>query len=80
MIKANINMINNVVTLTLGSQPRQRVARLRAKKEARESCLMFPGVQENVREKALTLPRELPFWELEWTPECSKRVIARAKT
>jgi hypothetical protein len=33
-----------VAILTLGSQPRQGVARLRAKKEARESCRMLPGV------------------------------------
>jgi len=33
---------------------------------------MLPGVQENVKEWTLTLPREFPFWELEsgWTPEC----------
>jgi hypothetical protein len=42
--------------------------------EAWESCHMFPGVQESVREWAFTLPRELPPWELEsrWTPECSE--------
>jgi len=35
---------------------------------------MISGVQESVREYTLTLPRELPLWELEswWTPECSK--------
>jgi hypothetical protein len=30
-----------------GSQPRQGVTRLRAKKEARESCRMLPRVQES---------------------------------
>jgi len=35
-----------VATLALGSQPRQGVARLRAKKKAKESCRMFPRVQE----------------------------------
>jgi len=32
------------------------------------------GVQKSVREKTLTLPSELPCWELEsrWTFECSK--------
>jgi hypothetical protein len=39
-----------VVTLALGSQPRQGVARLWAKKEAWESVCIFPGVQENVKE------------------------------
>jgi len=34
----------NVATLVLSSQPRQGLARMRAKKEARESHLMFPGV------------------------------------
>jgi hypothetical protein len=30
------------------------------------------GVKESVREWTLTLPKELPFWELEswWTPKC----------
>jgi hypothetical protein len=39
-----------VATLTLGSWPRQGVARLRAKKEARDAGRMLLGVQENVRE------------------------------
>jgi hypothetical protein len=32
------------------------------------------GVQKSVRERTLTLPSELPWWELEsrWTPECSE--------
>jgi hypothetical protein len=33
-----------VATLTLGSQPRQGLARLQTKKEARESHRMLPGV------------------------------------
>jgi hypothetical protein len=33
-----------VTTLTLGSQPRQGLARVRAKREARKSHLMLPGV------------------------------------
>jgi hypothetical protein len=42
-----------------------------AKREAQESPLMFPGVQESVREWTLTLPSGLPLWELEsqWTPK-----------
>jgi hypothetical protein len=39
-----------VTTLALGSRPKQGVARLRTKKEARESCRMLPGVQESARE------------------------------
>ncbi len=59
-----------VVTLTLGLRPRQGFARLQANREARESHLMFPGVQKSVKEWTLTLP----FWELEsqWTPKSSE--------
>ncbi len=32
----------DVTTLALGSRPRQGVARLRAKREAQESCRMLP--------------------------------------
>jgi hypothetical protein len=39
-----------VVTLALGSRPKQGVTRLWAKKEARESCHMLLGVQKSVRE------------------------------
>jgi hypothetical protein len=42
--------IVHVATLALGLQPRQGLARLWAKREARESHLMFPGVQNNVKE------------------------------
>ncbi len=56
-----------VTTLTLGSRPRQGVARWQAKRGT-------PRMKESVREWTLTLPRELPPWELEsrWTPECLK--------
>jgi len=63
-IQAIINMPPprnpHVATQALGSRPRQGLARLRAKREARESHL--------------TLPMELPLWELEfrWTLEFSK--------
>jgi hypothetical protein len=33
-----------IATLTLGSQPKQRLARVWAKREAREAHLIFPGV------------------------------------
>jgi len=44
-ILANIH----VATIALGSQPRQGVVRLLAKREARESCHMLLGVQESVK-------------------------------
>ncbi len=40
----------DVITLTLGSRLRQRLAKVRAKREARESHFMLPGVQKSVRE------------------------------
>jgi hypothetical protein len=41
---------------------------------SRESHLMLPGMQANVRELTLTLLSELPLWELEsgWTPKFSE--------
>jgi len=70
--------MNIVATLTLSSQPRQGLARLRTKRRSL-------GMKENVREWTLTLPRELPPWELDsWRiPEGLwnvQRVIAKAKT
>jgi hypothetical protein len=56
--------IKDVVTLALGSQPKQRLAKVWAKYEAHESHFMLPKVQESVREWTLTLPSELPLWEL----------------
>jgi hypothetical protein len=40
----------NVATPALGSRPKQGLARLWAKREARGSHLMLLGVQKNVRE------------------------------
>jgi hypothetical protein len=54
-----------VTTLASGSQPRQGVVRLRAKKEARESHHMFPWMSKSVREWTFILPNELPCQELE---------------
>ncbi len=56
-----------VVTLALGSQPRQGLGKLWAKRGSL-------GMKASVREWTLTLPRELPPWELEsrWSPECSE--------
>ncbi len=47
--KNKANVINwaervTITTLALGSQPRQGLIKVRAKKEARESHLMFMGV------------------------------------
>jgi hypothetical protein len=63
-----------VATLALGSQPRQRLARVQAKREVWESHFMLMGVQKSVREWTLTLPTELSLWELEfwWTLEFSE--------
>jgi hypothetical protein len=60
-----------IATLVLDSQLRQGLARVWAEREARESHFMLPRVQKSVREWTLTLPRELPLWELEsrWIPE-----------
>ncbi len=64
----------SVATLTLGSWPKQRLAKVWAKSEAWESHFMLMGVWESVKEWTSTLPSELPLWELEswWTPESSK--------
>jgi hypothetical protein len=66
--------IQLITTLTLGSWPRQGLARVWDKREAREVHLILPRVQESVRKWALTLPSELPLGELEcrWTPKSSK--------
>jgi hypothetical protein len=58
----------------LGSWPKQGFAKVWAKREAWESHFMLSGVQKSVREWTLTLPRELPLWELEsqWTPKSSE--------
>jgi len=54
----------SVATLALGSWPRQGLVKVRAKMEAQESCFMFLGVWESVREWTFTLPSELPLWEM----------------
>jgi hypothetical protein len=62
-----------VATLALGSWPRQGVARLRAKKNTRESHHMLLGVPKSVREWTFTLPSEFPCWELE--PQMDFRIF-----
>jgi hypothetical protein len=42
--------VTNIVTLAFDSRPRQGLVRLWAKREARESHLMLPGVQKSVKE------------------------------
>jgi hypothetical protein len=63
-----------VATLNSGWWPKQGLARMRDKREAREAHLILLGVQESVREWTLTLPNELPLWELEswWSPKFSE--------
>ncbi len=63
-----------VTILALGLWPRQGVARLQAKRKTRESYHMLLGVPKSVREWTLTLPNELPCWELEsqWTLKSSE--------
>jgi hypothetical protein len=71
----------SVAALALGSRPKQGLAKARVKREAQESYFMLLGVQESAREWTLTLPNELPLWELEsqWIPE-SSRSDCRVKT
>ncbi len=61
----------DVATLAFGSRPKQGLAKVRDKREARETHLILLGVQESVREWTLTLSRQLPLGELEsqWTPK-----------
>ncbi len=58
----------------MGLRPKQGLAKVWAKYEARESYFMLPKMQKNVKDSTLTLPSELPLRELEsmWTLEFSK--------
>jgi hypothetical protein len=69
-IKVYDNMLI-VVTLALGSWPRQGLARVQAKREAQECGRVW--------EWTFTLLNALPFWELEsqWTLKFSKRDCKR---
>jgi hypothetical protein len=51
-----------VITLTLGSRPRQGFVKVQAKSEVQESHFMLPKVQKSVREWTLALSSELPLW------------------
>ncbi len=60
---------------SLGRVTKAKVlVRVRANTKLGSHILMPSGVQKNVREKTLTLPSELPCWELEslWILECSE--------
>jgi hypothetical protein len=63
LLKIDENTI--VATLALGSWPKERLAKVRVKSEARESHFMLLGVWESVREWTPTFPNGVPFWELE---------------
>jgi hypothetical protein len=69
----NCSKGRSVATLTLGSQPKQGLARVWVKREARECGRVW--------EWTLTLPSELPFWELEsrWTPKFFKKWLQVSK-
>jgi hypothetical protein len=60
-----------VATLTLGSRPRQGVARLRGKKKIRESHHMLPGVQKVWRNEPShsQVDSHVGSWTPKWTPK-----------
>jgi hypothetical protein len=64
----------SVTTLALGSQPRQGVARLRAKRETRESFHMLPRVQRvwGNEPSHSQVNSHVGSWSPERTPEFSK--------
>ncbi len=64
----------NVATLTLCSQPRQRVCKSAGQEGSLGVTFHAPKSAKSVREWTFTLPKELPLWELEsqWTPKSSK--------
>jgi hypothetical protein len=63
-----------VATLALGSWPKQRVAKLRAKRKTRESHHMFPRVQRVWRNEPshFQVNSNVRNWSPKWTPESSK--------
>jgi hypothetical protein len=58
-------------------RPRQRGRKGMSQKEVQESHHILPGVWECVRDWTLTLPRQLPLWEMEsrWTPKTSENYL-----
>jgi hypothetical protein len=64
----------SVTTLTLGLRPKQRVARLWAKRDTRESHHMLPGVQRVWRHEPLhsQVKSHVGSWNPKWTPKFSE--------
>jgi hypothetical protein len=64
-----------VATLTLGSQPRQGIARLCAKRKTHESHHMLPGVQRvwGNEPSHSQVNSNVGSWSCKWTPKSSKR-------
>jgi hypothetical protein len=64
----------HVATLALGSWPKQGVARLRAKKETRESHHMFPGVRRvwGNEPSHFQMNPHCGSWNPKWTLEFSE--------
>jgi hypothetical protein len=82
-LSCTINMLNSsvlrsefaiVTTLNLGLQPRQGLARLWAKKEAKKSHLMLPRVQKNVKSETShsQVNSHCVSWSPKWTSEFSE--------
>ncbi len=67
--------INFVATLPLGSRPKQGVARLKAKRETRESHHMLPGVQRvwGHEPSHSQVNSNVGSWSPKWTLESSER-------
>ncbi len=70
-----IGTFMTVTTLALGSWPRQRVARLRTKRETQESLHMLPGMQRvwGNEPSHSQVNSHVGNWSLEWSPEFSER-------
>jgi hypothetical protein len=73
--KSKLCYNTRVVTLALDLRPRQRLARLRAKREAWESHHMFPGVQRmwGNEPSHSQLNSHCGSWSSKWTLKSSKR-------
>jgi hypothetical protein len=69
----NHNLMTSVVTLALGSRPRQGVARLWAKRKTRESHRLFPWVQRvwGNEPSHSQVNSHGGNWSPKWTPKFS---------
>jgi hypothetical protein len=74
IVNSIYNQVTPIITLALGSRPSQWVARLRAKREARESHHMFPGVQRVWGNELLhsQMNSHCGNWSPKWTLALSK--------